>query len=122
MRTLKSGNKMMDDIMYRQMKMTQHRDITYRLTEWTLKETPSPAGPAQGEAAGLLIVSGVTNAITMPVTLESAASGKLLIKGSANLKMTDFDIAPPELTLGVTPIKTGNEAKVSFEWLLAPKT
>ena len=107
--------------MYRQMKMTQHRDITYRLTEWTLKEAPSVAGPAQGEATGFLTVSGVTNTITMPVTLESVESGKLLIKGSANLKMTDFGITPPELTLGVSPIKTGNEVKVSFEWLLAHK-
>jgi hypothetical protein len=34
--------------------------------------------------------------------------------------LTDFGIKPPELT-GVMPIKTGNQVKVTFEWLLALK-
>lgn len=121
-RTLKSSSgPPMDKIMYQYMKLPQYPKIEYRLTELTLKAASASAGAPQCDATGQLAVCGVTNVITMPVTFESSEPGKLRVKGAINLKMTDFGITPPVLTV-VVPIKTGNEVKVSFEWLLALKT
>jgi hypothetical protein len=38
------------------------------------------------------------------------------------LKMTDFKIQPPASTIALGAIKTGDEVKISFGWILRPKT
>jgi hypothetical protein len=36
--------------------------------------------------------------------------------------MTDYGVEPPAPSiLGLSPIKTGDDLKLSFEWLTAPK-
>ena len=75
----------------------------------------------QFEAIGELTIHGVTKTITMPVTIEKK-DGKLKIIGSTPLKMGDFKVEPPKLSiLGMGSITTGDDIKVSFEWLTAPK-
>jgi polyisoprenoid-binding protein YceI len=119
-RSLKSGNKLMDDIMYKAMKMQTVKNIQYRLTELVLKEAPrSPGGPFQCDSTGELMVSGVTNIIGMPVTID-VVDNRLKITGSVPLKMTQFGIEPPAPTLALGSIKTGDEVKISFEWMTAP--
>lgn len=119
-RTLKSGLKPMDDIMYKAMKMQQAKNIEYRLTELVLKEAPaSPNGPFKFDSTGDLAVSGVTNKITMPVTME-VVGPKLKTTGAIALKMTQFGIEPPAPKLAGGQIKTGDEVKLTFEWMTAP--
>ncbi len=112
-----SSGAAMDSIMYQAMQQTNFPRIHYRLTSLTLK-TP----PASYEATGDLTVSGVTNRLTMPVTIESPATNRLRITGSTALKMTSFGIQPPAPNLGgLTPIKTGDDVTLTFEWLAAHK-
>jgi polyisoprenoid-binding protein YceI len=102
------------------MNFNQHKTITYKLTALTLKtDPPGPNGPAEYNSKGDLTVSGVTKPIEMPVTIERIEGGKLKIKGGIPLKMTDFQIKPPAPTLAMGLIKTGDDVKISFEWILA---
>lgn len=113
-----SSGRPMDSIMYEAMNQAQFPRIEYRLRELTCKELP-----AKFEAIGELQVSGVTNRITMPVTMESPTNGQLRIAGATTLKMTDFGIKPPAPSLGgVAPIKTGDEVGISFEWVALLKS
>jgi len=57
----------------------------------------------------------------MPVTIERR-DGKIKVTGSTPLKMTDFGVKPPEITIPVLgKITTGDEIKISIEWITAPK-
>jgi polyisoprenoid-binding protein YceI len=89
------------------------------LTALTLKGEPKgPNGPAEYTSKGDLTVSGVKKAIEMPITIERLDDGKLKIKGSVPIKMTDHKIKPPAPALAMGLIKTGDDVKVSIEWIL----
>jgi len=117
-RSLRSTkSKAMDDRMYQAMKMTQFPQIEYRLTELTLKETPKSAnGPYAFESKGDLTVSGVTNKVSFPVTM-TRSDKTMKTTGSTTVKMTSFGITPPALDLLIGAIRTGDEVKITFDWV-----
>lgn len=122
-RSIKSGKKAMDEVMHEAMKEKDFPRIQYRLTSWSLKEAPkSPTGPVQFNTKGDLTVSGVKKTIEMPVTLEALEKNRIKATGQVNLKMTDFGIKPPAPSVALGLIKTGDDVKVSFEWLTALRT
>jgi polyisoprenoid-binding protein YceI len=119
-RQLKSGKKGMDAVMHDAMKQTQFPKIEYKMID--LKAKPgAAAGSAKSEfdATGALTIAGVTKTNTMPVTIERVEKTKLKVTGSTALKMTQFGIKPPSPDvpgLGAL-IKTGDDVKLTFEWL-----
>jgi polyisoprenoid-binding protein YceI len=121
-RSFKSYAKKMDERMQEAMNETKYKRIEYKLTELKPKSAAGSTGPLQFEAVGALTVAGTTKTITMPVSIEKAG-GKLKVTAKdIALKMTDFGVEPPKLSiLGLGAITTGDDIKVSFEWLTAPK-
>jgi polyisoprenoid-binding protein YceI len=114
------ASKLMDDVMHEALKAQQYPRIEFRLTELTLKETPKAAdAPIQFESKGELAVAGVTNQIAFPVTISREAGDKLKVSGSASLKMSSYKVTPrpPKLAMGL--VKTGDDIKINFEWLVA---
>ena len=99
--------------------MKDHPRIEYRLTEMTLKEAPKSAdAPFLFDSKGELSVAGVTNKIQMPVSMTRVEKDKLKFTGSTSVKMTSFGIEPPKL-IGI--LSTGDDVKITFEWLAAKK-
>ena len=112
----------MDEIMYEKLQVTAHPAILYHLLELTLKEAPKSKDlPYVYDSKGELEVAGVTNTISMPIDITPLEGQKLKVTGSVTLKMTDFKIDPPAPKLALGLIKTGDEVKLFFEWILAPK-
>jgi hypothetical protein len=111
----------MDDIMYEHFNADKYPKITFRLTELTLKEpAKSKDAPYLFEAKGDLVVSGVTNALTMPVYITPLPEKRLKVTGSTMVKMTSFNIKPPEVK--ILTLKAGDDVKLVFEWLVAQRT
>jgi len=73
------------------------------------------------EATGTLTVHGVAKPNTMPVTIERIADRKLKVTGTTSVKMTDHGIKPPSPPLIGGLIKTGDEVKITFEWVTTKK-
>ena len=116
-RSLKSGNKAMDARMQEAMKMKEFPKIDYRLLELTPKGASGSA--FQFDAKGALTVAGVTRTNTMAVKMERIDKTKIKVTGTAGVKMTDHGITPPAPTVGLGLIKTGDDVKITFEWLTA---
>jgi hypothetical protein len=111
----------MDAVMWEHMRETENKKIVYRLSELTLKEAAKAKdAPYLFEAKGDLAVAGVTNKITMTVSVLPLGEKKLKITGTTSLKMTDFKIEPPSPKLAMGLIKTGDDVKLIFEWRLSP--
>lgn len=108
----KSDKIEMNNVMYDAMKWDQFRIITNRVI--ALK--PTAAG--KFDATCEIIVAGVTRTNTFPVTFERVDKTKIKVTGSTPLKMTDFGVKPPVL-VGIT---TGDDVKISFEWVVENKT
>jgi len=116
-RSLKSGNSLMDKRMYDAMTQTKYPKIEYRLTELTLKETPKSAtGPFSFDSKGELTVSGHTNTVTFPVTMTKVDKN-IKTTGTVSMKMTSYGIEPPGL---IVAIHTGDEVKLTLDWMAGP--
>lgn len=120
-RSFKSYAKKMDEVMQEHMEEPKYKKIEFKLTELKPKSAAGATGALQFEAVGVLTVHGTNKTINMPVTIEKT-DNKIKVAGSTSLKMTDFGVKPPAPTiLGVPTIKTGDDIKVTFEWLTALK-
>ncbi len=112
----------MDGIMYEKLKATEQPRIIYRLKELTLKEpAKSKDAPYVFDSKGELAVAGVTNTISMPINVTPLGEKKIKVTGTTTLKMTDFKIEPPAPKLAFGLIKTGDDVKIIFDWLVAQK-
>ena len=116
-RQLKSGKKSMDAVMQDAMHMKEHAKIEYKLIEMT------PNGPDGSkfkfDAKGSLTVSGVTRTNQMAIVMERIDKTHIKVTGATSIKMTDHGIKPPAPDIGLGFIKTGDEVKISFEWMTA---
>lgn len=121
-RSLKSrvaaGKARMEEIMLEHLKYPEQQKITYHLTELTLKEVPAAAGGAYVfDSKGELTVAGAKKTITMPVQMKQISPVRLQFTCSIALKMSDFGIETPAPKIAVGLIKTGDEVKVSLDWV-----
>lgn len=120
-RAFKSGKKTMDEKMQEHMQADKFGRIEYRLISLKPKSKPGATGPLEFDALGTLTIVGKTVTNTMPVTIEKK-DGKLKVVGSTPLKMTDYGLKAPEISLlGLPAISVGDDLKIKFEWALAPK-
>lgn len=118
-RSLKSGKKPMDTVMYNAMKQTDHPKIEYHLGKLTPKGVGDKPDTFVYTATGALTVSGVTRTNSMTVNISRIDKTQLKVTGTTNLKMTDFGIKPPAPDLALGLIKTGDDIKITFEWITA---
>ena len=118
-RSLKSGKKLMDEIMHDALKVKDFGTIKYTLTDWKAKDRKA-GDPLQFDTKGEITVAGVKKPMDMVVTLTPEGN-KLKAVGTKELKMTDFGIKPPAPAVGLGLIKTADEVKVTFEWVTVKK-
>jgi hypothetical protein len=120
----------MDEVTWEHLKAEQYKQILYRLTSLTLKEAAKGKdGTNVCEAKGDLTIASVTSNVTMLVYIRpfvnTNATGttekRLEIKGSIPVKMTDYKVAPVDINLVLGHIKTGDEVKLVFTWILGQK-
>jgi len=114
------GASKMDEVMQEAMRMKENADILYSVKEMVVKgAVPATGSPVKFDTKGELAISGVTNTIDMEVTLTRLPDDKIKFSGTKVLKMTDYKVPPPAPNiLGMSPIKTGDEVTIKFEWLL----
>lgn len=103
--SMKSGKSGMDDKVYEALKSNRHPNITISGHNIDLSK-----GSAVVQAN--VTIAGTTK--TVPVTVTRAVAGSVAsYTGSVNLKMTDFNVAPPTAMLGA--IKAGDAIKLRFD-------
>ncbi len=116
----------MDEVTYEHFKEAQFKQINYKVTELVLKEAAkSKDAPYVFDSTGDLTVAGTTKTIKMPVnvlpTTNAAGEKRLEITGEITVKMTDFKVDPVDINLVVGHIKTGDNVKLKFKWILGQK-
>jgi hypothetical protein len=108
----------MDDIMHEKLLAAEHSKILFRIREMTLKTKPAtPDAAYVCEGSGDLVVAGVTNTLSMPVNLKFLPDQRLQIGCTAQVKMTQFGISPPE-PVGIV-LKTGDDVRLIIDWVVA---
>ncbi len=88
-----------------------HPEIVYQLEQYTL------TGNNTAQTSGTITISGVTRPIAFDVQLTPSAQGVRSV-GDTTINMTDFNITPPSLWLGM--LNVGELVRVRFEAVLPP--
>ena len=107
---LSSPKEGLDKNMHKALKVTEHPDITFRLTAL---EPGANAGALN--ARGILSIAGVERDVVLDLTTERH-DASLTVKGKVTLLMTDYGIKPPTAMLGM--LKTDPNVTVTFETVL----
>jgi polyisoprenoid-binding protein YceI len=97
--------------MFKAMKADKHPTITFRLDSYTVE-----AGGATVKPKGTLTVAGVERPIDMVLEVKEQA-GRLHVRGTRDLLMTEFGIKPPTMFMGM--LKTDDKVTITFELQLA---
>jgi hypothetical protein len=105
--TLSSPKEGLDKNMHKALKVTEHPDITFRLSRF---EGVEPSGALRG--VGMLKVAGVEREVTLTLKMQRTGS-TLTVTGEVPLVMTDFGITPPKAMLGM--LKTDPKVTITFE-------
>ncbi len=88
-----------------------HPEIVYQLEQYTL------TGNDTAQTKGTITIAGVTRPIEFDVRLTPSSQGVRSV-GETTINMTDFNITPPSLWLGM--LNVGEMVRVRFEAVLPP--
>ncbi len=105
--SLKSKESGLDDNAYKALKATDNPNITF-----TLKSEKVTGGVMT--AKGDLTIAGVTQAVTLKPQVE-VKDGFVHLTGVQKLKMTDYQITPPSVSLVVTSITCSDEIEIHYD-------
>jgi polyisoprenoid-binding protein YceI len=118
----KPYDRKMDEIMYEHLKADKYPRIRYCLKELTLKEAAkSKDAPYVFDSMGELTIAGITKALPMAVNVLPLEGKKLKITGSTTVKMSDYKVGPVAPKIGLGILKTGDDVKLNFEWMLVQR-
>jgi len=105
--TLSSPKEGLDKNMHKALKVTEHPDITFRLSRL---EGAAASGAIRG--VGILRIAGVEREVTLALK-TLCTDTNVTVTGEVQLLMTDFGITPPKAMLGM--LKTDPKVTVTFE-------
>jgi hypothetical protein len=109
---LKSKESGLDNNAYKALQAKENPSITFVLESETLKDKVMTA-------TGKLTIAGTA----VPVTLSAQAEIKgdqVRLKGIQKLKMSDFKVKPPSISLLVTSITCTDEIEIHYDVVFAP--
>jgi|SRR5688572_21630729 len=118
-RQLKSGKSLMDTVMHNAMNIETNPNIKYTLLEMTPKGK-ADKGLKFG-TKGTITCNGVTRTNEFDVVMTKVDDKKIKVSGVTKVKMSDFKISPPAPKIALGTIKTGDDVKLTFEWLTQQK-
>ncbi|HEX7807571.1 MAG TPA: YceI family protein, partial [Thermoanaerobaculia bacterium] len=111
--SIKSEHAKMDKLMAEALKANTNPTINYQLTNAVLSQS-TPA--LLLETRGKLTIAGVTRDVAMQVKGTREPAGAYVLTGQLPIRMSDYGIKPPTAMMGT--IKTGNDVKVTFRWVV----
>ncbi|HVM31516.1 MAG TPA: YceI family protein [bacterium] len=118
LKDFKSKESGLDDNADKALKAAQNPEIRLSLSGGRVTVGTAP-GSFTFTAAGTLTAAGQT----APVTLSADASfkdGAVRLQGVQKLKMTDFGVTPPSISLLVTSITCTNDIEIHYDVTFAP--
>lgn len=110
---LKSRESGLDDNAYKALKGKENPEIKFVLKSQVLK-----AGVMT--AKGSLSIAGETNPVTLSAD-TTIKDGQVHLKGTQKLKMSDYKVVPPAISLLVTSIKCTDEIEIHYDVVFGGK-
>jgi polyisoprenoid-binding protein YceI len=114
-KTLKCGDRHMEDHMYKALKSNTNQFIVAKLEALPC----SQADTKTVDVTGKLMIAGVERTIVISVQGERLPNGILHARGSLPILMTDYGMTPPRPWGGI--LRTANKVVIQFEIFVDPR-
>jgi polyisoprenoid-binding protein YceI len=112
--SIRSEHSKMDKLMAEALKAQAHPEIRFEMTEAVPQRATAEAFVLKTK--GKLTIAGVTKEIAFDVQGSRNPDGRYTLVGNAPVKMTSFGINPPKAMMNT--IRTGDDVKVTFRWVV----
>jgi polyisoprenoid-binding protein YceI len=112
--SIKSEHAKMDKLMAEALKAKTNPEIRFEMTAATPAKAAADAFVLKTQ--GKLTIAGVTRDVAFDVQGARNPDGTYTLVGQAPIKMTQYGIKPPTAMLNT--IKTGDDVKVTFRWVV----
>lgn len=109
-KSIKSGEKLMDTKTYETFNADKHPNIIFKMTE--VVNFQRTGNQLNVTVNGNLTLAGATRNVTVKVKGQVNQSGQYIVSGEYSLKMTDFRMTPPTALLGA--LKVGDRINLQF--------
>jgi polyisoprenoid-binding protein YceI len=100
---LDCGNGTMNGHLRKALKAEHHPLIRFQMVDHQV--VPASNGEGIITMNGKLNIAGTEQTVTLDAVASRDASGKLRVRGSKDLLMTDFGVKPPSLMMGVAKVR-----------------
>lgn len=111
--SLDCGNNKMNDDMFRAMKVEQYPSIQYTMLSADSVYINSANKKVQVCTTGNITIAGVTQKVTIPITITPIDKTHYRVTGRKDLSMHQFNIIPPTAFLGL--IRAHDKLIVNFD-------
>lgn len=103
-------NGTMNDHMRKALKAKEFPTIAFKVASYDLERADDGVNLA---LTGTLTLGGVEKPITVAAKVKGRDDGQLIVTGTHEVRMTEFDLKPPRLMLGT--MRVDEKIKVGFE-------
>ena len=111
---------LLDEFMYSEINETNAPNILFRFSNWMLTASPASKNtPYKFDTQAELVLAGITNHISMPVTVTPMPGNKLKISADTFIKLANLGLQATR-TASLF-IKNGDEIRLSFDCFVARK-
>ena len=117
-KSIKSGEKLMDSKTYETFDANKHPNIAFRLTDVTNLQINGDN--VNVVFNGNLTIAGTTRKVAIKANGKNIKQGTYVFNGNVPLKMTDFQMKPPTALLGT--LKVGDGIKLEFDITLTEQS
>ncbi len=115
-KSLDSGISIMNETMYKHLLTDRHPLISYKLSEVRNIQEGDHAGTLELTVLGITRAAGEDHDVEHTVQLTRTDNGFVTVSGEIDMKMTDFNIDPPEFMRGA--LVTSDDIHLEFHFTL----
>jgi hypothetical protein len=113
------GHEGLDYAMHRKLNEESAPRIIFQCDDLILKSMAKDNDSASRfDARGKLVIAGVTNQISIPLSVIPLEGNKITITSDAALRITSFGIEPPRIETDGGAIKFSDDIRVNIEWIV----
>jgi polyisoprenoid-binding protein YceI len=109
-KSIKSGEKLMDSKTYDTFNAEKHPNIIFKMTE--VVSFQRNGNQLNVTVNGNLSLAGTTRSVTIKAKGHVNQSGQYIVSGEYSFKMTDFKMNPPKVLMGA--LKVGDKINLQF--------
>jgi polyisoprenoid-binding protein YceI len=113
-KSIKSGEKLMDSKTYETFNADKHPNIIFKMTE--VVSFQRNGNQINVTVNGNLTLAGTSRNVTIRAKGHVNQSGQYIVSGEYSLKMTDYKMKPPTVLLGA--LKVGDIIHLQFNVIL----